>query len=54
MPLPRFDQDLSLGERVEDLAAKQFIAQRPVCAFTIVFVSWRSGSDVERLHADFR
>src|SRR5690606_1216964 len=52
MPPPSFDQDLGLGERVEDLSVEQFITQRSVEAFAIAILPWRSGRDVERLHAD--
>src|SRR3546814_13582270 len=54
MSPPGFDQDAGLGERVEDLAIEQFIAQRPVEALAVSILPWRSGGDVERLHADLR
>src|SRR3546814_9245192 len=54
MSPPSLDQDPGLGERVEDLAIEQFIAQRPVEALAVSILPWRSGGDVERLHADLR
>src|SRR3546814_2436368 len=54
MSPPGFDQDAGLGERVEYLAIEQFIAQRPVEALAVSILPWRSGGDVERLHADLR
>src|SRR3546814_1755626 len=54
MSPPNLDQDPGLGERVEDLAIEQFIAQRPVEALAVSILPWRSGGDVERLHADLR
>jgi hypothetical protein len=49
-----FDQDASLCKRVDDLAGKQFIVQRSVEAFAVAILPWRSGCDLERLHADLR
>ena len=52
MPPPSLDQDPGLRERVEDLAVEQLIAQGSVEAFTIAILPWRSGRDIQRLHAD--
>ena len=52
MPPPGFDQHPGLGEAVEDFTIEQFVAQRPIEAFIIAILPWRSRRDVERLHAD--
>lgn len=49
---PSFGQITGLGERVEDFAVEQFIAQRSVEALAISILPWRSGRDVQRFHAD--
>lgn len=40
MSPPRFDQDLSLGEAIEDLAIEQFVAKRPVRVFIVAILPW--------------
>jgi hypothetical protein len=35
MPPPGFDQDVGLGEAVEDLAIQQLVAQRPIEALIV-------------------
>ncbi len=49
---PRLDQNLGLGEAVEDLAVEQFVAQRAVEALVVAVLPGRARGDVKRLHTD--
>lgn len=52
VPAPGLDQDLGLGQRVEDLAVQKLVTQRAVERFTVAVLPWAARRDVERLHPD--
>ena len=52
LPPPSLDQDLCFGERVEDLAVQQFIAQLPVERFHIAVLPGTSRFDEQRLDGE--
>ena len=54
MPSPGFDQDLSLGQSVEDLSVQELVTHRTVEALTVAILPRTAGCDVERLHTDPR
>ena len=54
MPPPGLDEHLGLGEAVEDFAIEEFVAKRPIEAFVVAILPWRTWRDVERLDADLR
>ena len=49
---PLFDQDLRLGQAVEDFAVEQLIAEPGVEALAISVLPWRTGLDVGRSGAN--
>ena len=49
---PALDDDACLGQRVEDLAVKQFIAQAGIEAFDVAIFPGRAWLDVGRPGAD--
>lgn len=51
---PGFDQDLSLGQGVEDFSVQEFVTHRAVEGLAVAILPWATWSDVERLHADLR
>ena len=54
MPPPAFDDDLRLGERVEDLTIQQLIPQPCVERLDKAVFPWRSWRNVGRLRPDRR
>ena len=51
---PGFDQDLGLGQGVEDLPVQEFITHRAVKALVVAIFPRAARRDAERLHADLR
>lgn len=49
---PRFYQDLSFGQGVEDLPVHELVAHRAVEAIAVAVLPWAAWRDVERLHTD--
>lgn len=47
-----FDEDGCLPKGVEDFLVEQLVPELVVEAFVVAILPWRSGLDLERLHAD--
>ena len=54
MPSPGFDQDLSLGQSVEDLPVQELVAHRAIEGLAVAILPWATRRDVECLYADLR
>ena len=52
MAAPAFDDDLGLGERVEDLAIEEFVAHSRIEAFDEAVLPWASRRDIGGACAD--
>ena len=50
MDAPSLDENLGLGERVEDLAIEEFISEFPIEAFIVAILPRAAGLDIKRLY----